>query len=54
MSKGLDSDELTLEEGEQILQIGEPDTEGWCQGRKANGTTGMFPIDYVDQGQVES
>jgi len=52
--EAMDSDELTLEEGEQILQIGEPDTEGWCQGRKANGTTGMFPIDYVDQGQVES
>jgi len=52
--EAMDTDELTLEEGEQILKIGDPDSEGWCQGRKADGTVGMFPVDYVDQGEVES
>lgn len=50
--EAMDDDELTLEEGESILKIGEADEEGWCQGRKLDGTEGMFPIDYVDQGEV--
>lgn len=49
-----DDDELTLEEGERIIKLGEPDSEGWCFGRKEDGTEGQFPIDYVDQGDVEA
>ena len=49
-----DDDELTLEEGERIVKLGEPDSEGWCLGRKEDGTEGQFPIDYVDQGDVDA
>lgn len=43
-----EEDELTIDEGEQILKLTDPDSEGWCRGRKTDGTEGMFPADYVD------
>ena len=42
-----DDDELTLEEGEMIIKLGEPDSEGWCLGRREDGTEGLFAIDFV-------
>ena len=49
----IDTDELTLEEGEQILKIGDPDSEGWCMGKKSDGTVALFPVAYTDQGELE-
>jgi protein kinase C and casein kinase substrate in neurons protein len=46
-----DEDELELVEGELIYVLGEPDEEGWCRGRKDDGTEGLFPADYVDLGE---
>ena len=46
-----DDDELELTEGEMIYVLGEPDEEGWCKGRKQDGTEGLFPADYVDMGE---
>ena len=45
----VDSDELTLTADEQILKFGEPDSQGWCQGRTNDGSFGVFPIEYVVQ-----
>jgi len=47
-----DDDELELVEGEVIYVLGEPDEEGWCKGRKDDGTEGLFPADYVDMGEA--
>ncbi|CAG5097506.1 Oidioi.mRNA.OKI2018_I69.XSR.g15105.t2.cds [Oikopleura dioica] len=47
-----DDDELELTEGEMIYVLGEPDEEGWCKGRKQDGTEGLFPADYVDMGEA--
>jgi len=47
-----DDDELELVEGEVIYVLGEPDEEGWCRGRKDDGTEGLFPADYVDLGEA--
>ncbi|CBY14771.1 unnamed protein product [Oikopleura dioica] len=46
-----DDDELELVEGEVVYVLGEPDEEGWCRGRKDDGTEGLFPADYVDLGE---
>lgn len=47
-----DDDELELVEGEVVYVLGEPDEEGWCRGRKDDGTEGLFPADYVDLGEA--
>lgn len=50
-----DDDELTFEEGDEIIKLSEPDEEGWTQGRLVTtGATGLFPIEYVDQGEAEA
>jgi len=50
-----DDDELTFEEGDEIVKLSEPDGEGWTEGRLVRtGATGLFPIEYVDQGEAEA
>ncbi|CAD6188846.1 unnamed protein product [Caenorhabditis auriculariae] len=42
----LEGDEIQLRKGETIEVLTEPDSLGWCTGRK-NGTIGLFPASYV-------
>jgi len=50
-----DDDELSFEEGDEIVKLSEPDSEGWTEGRLVRtGATGLFPIEYVDQGEAEA
>jgi hypothetical protein len=43
---GQDADELSFKVGEIIIVNSE--IEGWYEGRKADGSTGIFPINYVE------
>ncbi|CAJ0561859.1 unnamed protein product, partial [Mesorhabditis spiculigera] len=42
----IENDEIGLKKGETIEVLSEPDSLGWCTGRK-NGLTGLFPASYV-------
>lgn len=40
-------EELALKEGEKVLVLDNSDTKGWWQGRKEDGTVGIFPYNFV-------
>ncbi|CAJ0923036.1 unnamed protein product, partial [Mesorhabditis belari] len=42
----IENDEIGLKKGETIEVLSEPDSLGWCTGRKG-GLTGLFPASYV-------
>ncbi|XP_069133499.1 protein kinase C and casein kinase substrate in neurons protein 1-like isoform X2 [Argopecten irradians] len=44
-----DDDELTLAVGERFYKIKMEDELGWCKGRKADGSEGLFPAQYAKE-----
>ncbi|XP_060074611.1 protein kinase C and casein kinase substrate in neurons protein 1-like [Ylistrum balloti] len=44
-----DDDELSLAVGERFYKIKMEDELGWCKGRKADGSEGLFPAQYAKE-----
>lgn len=50
-----EDDEVSFLEGDKIIKLSEPSEEGWFRGRlEKSGEEGLFPVIYVDMGEVDA
>ncbi|XP_034046148.1 protein kinase C and casein kinase substrate in neurons protein 2 [Thalassophryne amazonica] len=45
---GQDTEELSFQAGEEFLKVKDADEHDWCWGKKAGGTEGYYPANYVE------